>query len=70
MKQVIDVYGRENVGIKLSPQNRTNSMFISDPFETFSYLLNELDKLKIAFVELRRQDPFSCKIDKENNIVP
>ena len=30
MKQVIDVYGRENVGIKLSPQNRTNSMFISD----------------------------------------
>lgn len=67
---MIDVYGSENVGIKISPLNRNNSMFDSNPLETFSYLLKELDKLKIAFVELRRQDPYSSKIDKENNIIP
>ena len=53
MQQVIDVFGCENVGIKISPSSRSNSMYDSNPLATFSYLLNELDKLKIAFVEVR-----------------
>jgi N-ethylmaleimide reductase len=46
------VYGSDRVGIKLSPVSRYNDMFDSDPVATFTYLLKELNKKKIAFAEI------------------
>jgi N-ethylmaleimide reductase len=51
---LIDIFGGDKVGIKISPVGRLNDMFDSDPIVTYSYFLNELDKRKIAFIELPR----------------
>lgn len=53
---LIGVYGRDKVGIKLSPVMRYNDMYDSDPIATYSHLLKELDKKEIAFVELIEAD--------------
>jgi len=49
---LIEVYGKGRVGIKLSPVGRSMDMYDEDPVATFSYLLTELDKRGIAFVQL------------------
>ena len=41
------------VGIKLSPASRLKDMFDENPIETYSLLLQELDKRQIGFVEFR-----------------
>lgn len=50
--QLISVFGKGRVGIKLSPVERLNDMFDSNPLQTFTYLLQKLDEKGIAFVEL------------------
>ena len=50
--QLISVFGKGRVGIKLSPVGRFNDMFDSNPLETFTYLLRKLDEKGIAFVQL------------------
>jgi N-ethylmaleimide reductase len=40
------------IGIKISPTNRHRDQFDENPEETYSYLLKELDKRNIGFVEL------------------
>src|SRR5690606_18675355 len=42
----------DRVGIKLSPTGRFNDMFDSDPLALVSYLLPELQKRNVAFVEV------------------
>jgi len=49
---LIEVYGKGRVGIKLSPVGRSMDMYDEDPVATFSYLLTELDKRGIAFIQL------------------
>ena len=50
----IEVFGAKQVGIKLSPLGRFNDMKDTDPKNTYTYLLQELNKRKICFVELMR----------------
>lgn len=51
---LISVFGADKVGIKLSPTGRYNDMYDSNPKEVTKYVLKELEKKKIAFVELKR----------------
>jgi hypothetical protein len=53
---VIDIalkhFEPHQVGIKLSPISRIQDMFDENPIETYSYLLKELSKRGVGFVEL------------------
>lgn len=49
---VIEVWGKGRVGVRLSPYNAFNGMKDSDPLKLFSYVLSELDVRGIAFVDL------------------
>jgi N-ethylmaleimide reductase len=51
---LIDVFGNDKIGIKLTPVGRLNDGFDSDPISTYSYFLKELDRRKIAFVEIAK----------------
>lgn len=52
--ELIKVMGKLRVGIKLSPLGRYNDMFDSNPSDLLKHLLTELNKRKIAFVEIAR----------------
>lgn len=49
-KAVIEVWGASRVGVHLAPRCDAQSMGDSDPLATFSYVVTELGKLKIAFI--------------------
>jgi len=51
-KAVIDVWGAERVGYRISPNGAFNSMSDSDPVATFSYLTEQLDKLGIVHLHV------------------
>ncbi|CAD8136411.1 unnamed protein product [Paramecium octaurelia] len=50
--ELISVFGKGRVGIKVSPIGRFNDMYDNDPIKLFTYLFQELDKRQIAFIEL------------------
>jgi N-ethylmaleimide reductase len=52
-KAVIDVWGKDRVGIRLSPGGSFNSMSDSNTVETFSYAVKELDKLGLVYVHIK-----------------
>ncbi len=52
LKTAISVWGPERVGIRFSPTGTFNDMSDSDPAKTFGYMLEEVSKLKIAYVHL------------------
>lgn len=54
--QLIDVFGPGRVGIKITPLGRGNDMFDEDPLKLYTYLIGELEKRKIAFIELKDDD--------------
>lgn len=51
-------YSPNRIGIKLSPASRLKDMYDENPIETYSLLLQELDKRKIGFVEFRESTEF------------
>ena len=56
MDTLIGVFGRDRVGIKISPVGRSQDMYDSDPLSTYSYLLKELNKKGIAYVQIAEAD--------------
>jgi 2,4-dienoyl-CoA reductase-like NADH-dependent reductase (Old Yellow Enzyme family) len=54
--EMSNVFGNDRVGIKLSPGGGYNHMGMSivDTMETYSYLITELNKRKIAYIQLSR----------------
>ena len=52
LDEVIKVFGKGRVGIRLSPFGTFNDMQDSNPTELFSYILQEISKRKIAFIDL------------------
>ncbi|KAK0461672.1 uncharacterized protein EV420DRAFT_1664558 [Desarmillaria tabescens] len=56
VKIMIDVWGADRVAIKLTPAGGYNDqgMPLKETIDTFTYFINELDKLKIAYVALVR----------------
>lgn len=57
MQELIEAIGGDKVGIKISPLQGYNGIILDNPVATFTYLIQELNKLDIAFVELMRRSP-------------
>jgi N-ethylmaleimide reductase len=51
-KAVIDVWGADRVGYRISPNGVFNSMSDSNPTATFSYFTEQLDKLGIVYLHV------------------
>jgi N-ethylmaleimide reductase len=51
-KAVIDVWGADRVGYRVSPNGTFNSMSDTDPVQTFSYLAQQLNKLGIVYLHV------------------
>jgi len=49
---VVDVWGSDRVGIRLSPSNTFNSMTDSNPKATFGYLVEALNQFNLAYLHL------------------
>jgi N-ethylmaleimide reductase len=49
-KAVIDVWGADRVGYRISPNGTFNSMSDTNPVQTFSYLAEQLNKLGIVYL--------------------
>ncbi|KAK4552800.1 hypothetical protein LTR86_010134 [Recurvomyces mirabilis] len=51
-KAVVDAVGADKTGIRLSPWSTFQGMKMEDPVPQFSYVMQELKKLKLAYVHL------------------
>jgi N-ethylmaleimide reductase len=51
-KAVVEVWGADRVGYRISPNGAFNSMSDSDPVRTFSYLTEQLNKLGIVYLHV------------------
>jgi N-ethylmaleimide reductase len=51
-KAVIDIWGVDRVGYRISPNGAFNSMSDSNPAETFSYMTEQLSKLGIVYLHV------------------
>ncbi|CAD8148097.1 unnamed protein product [Paramecium octaurelia] len=51
--EFISVFGNGRVGIKISPVGRLNDQCDSDPLKLYTHLVKELEKKKIAFIEVK-----------------
>jgi N-ethylmaleimide reductase len=51
-KAVIEIWGTERVGYRISPNGAFNSMSDSNPAETFSYMTEQLSKLGIVYLHV------------------
>ncbi len=60
-KVVIDVWGADKVGVRLSPLNSFNSMKDSNPQKLTSYVASELSQLKVAYLHMMRADFFGIQ---------
>jgi N-ethylmaleimide reductase len=54
---LIDVWGPERVGVRLSPLNSFNDIADSTPLETFGYAIDQLNRLQLAFLDLVEPSP-------------
>jgi len=64
----VDVLGKGRVGVRLSPINSFQDMRDSDPVATVEYLMEEFNKLDIAYVHILRGDFFG--IQKADVVTP
>lgn len=55
MQELISTVGGEKVGIKISPFHPYGDIVLDDPSATYTYLLEELNKLDFSYVELMRR---------------
>ena len=51
-RELIGVWGRERVGVRISPSGTFNDMRDSNPRATFGYLVRQFDQLGIAYVHI------------------
>ena len=52
VEAVTRVWGRERAGVRISPVNPFNSMYDSDPDNTFGYVAKHLGALKLAYLHV------------------
>lgn len=57
MQELINAVGGDKVGIKISPLNPYAGIVLDAPIATFTYLIEELNKMDFAFVELMKKSP-------------
>ena len=53
MDELISVFGKDRVGIRISPTGRYNDMFDSNPKALYKHLIQKLSEKNIAFLELK-----------------
>lgn len=71
VKAVSDVWGADRVGIKLSPSNTFYGMVDSNPQATFSYVLEALNPMGLAYVHLMEPNEIDLKSrDVINPVTP
>ncbi|WP_192348794.1 alkene reductase [Algoriphagus sp. Y33] len=58
MQALIATVGSDKVGIKISAYHPYGDMFYDDPVGTYNYLIDELNKIDFAFVELMKMNPY------------
>lgn len=58
MEELIKAVGGDKVGIKLSPFHPYGDMVLADPAGTYTYLIEALNKLNFAYVELMKRSPY------------
>ncbi len=58
--EICGVYGKDRVGIKLSPGGGYNDMGMTekDTVETYDYLIKELNARRIAYIQITRYSSF------------
>ncbi len=61
MERLVGVWGEGRVGIRLSPTLAYNGMVDSDPLATFSYLIERLNALPLAYLHLMRATPDAAR---------
>lgn len=49
---VVDVWGSDRVGVRLSPSGKFGTMFDRDPMALFTYVVKELDRLNLAYIHI------------------
>lgn len=52
MQAVVDVWGKDKVGIRVSPTGSFNTMFDENPVETFGTFAKHLNEMGIAYIEV------------------
>ncbi|SDQ98387.1 N-ethylmaleimide reductase [Chryseobacterium soldanellicola] len=57
MEELINAVGGDRVGIKISPFHPYGDMILDNPVQTYTYLIEQLKRLDIAYVELMRKSP-------------
>lgn len=57
LEALVDVWGADRVGIRLSPNGETQGVDDSDPAATFGAAARVIEELGIAFLELREPGP-------------
>ncbi|TKB96659.1 alkene reductase [Pedobacter cryotolerans] len=57
MQELIRVVGGEKVGIKIAPFHSYGEMALDDPAATYTYLIEKLNDMDFAYVELMRRSP-------------
>jgi N-ethylmaleimide reductase len=57
MQELIRVVGGEKVGIKISPFHCYGDVILDDPAATYTYLIEKLNKIDFAYVEIMRFSP-------------
>ena len=58
MGELISAVGGDKVGIKLSPFHPYGNMLLDNPADTYTHLIEELNKLDFAFVEVMKRSPY------------
>ncbi|KRW99858.1 hypothetical protein PPERSA_10977 [Pseudocohnilembus persalinus] len=58
---IIGVYGASRTSVRLTPTGRYNDMYESEPVKVLEYLLPELEKRKIQFLEVKKHAATDAK---------
>jgi len=66
---LIEIFGADRVGIKLSPVNKYQSMSDSDPVTLYTYLLQQLDKRGIAYIQIREMEDSAKTGDEDKKLL-
>lgn len=56
INEVAEVWSRDRIGVRLSPENRFNDMADSDPAEHFGYFVGELSRARLAYLHMVEGD--------------
>jgi N-ethylmaleimide reductase len=60
-RAVIEVWGNDRVGVRLSPLNSYNSMLDSNPLALTKYVCSSLQTLNIGYLHMMRADFFGVQ---------